>query len=266
MPKDPIALRESFLAENNIYSELEHEADEKTIGKFEDIDVTENEIWFLQCPKGMDLKSLESEKLKIPGRTTLNDIESVSVDFVEGKQQHSFAYCNRNGRYDLRLLPVRGSIFLRKRLKAAETITEERIAECCPPSKRVPMPSNIRVRHPLLGFQYDDKLDIDTNVIKRLREADETSAEILKKSMVKKLYEKASQKQQIAKCIELDSAEEDDSVQFVSEEVIKKKKRKHSESNKSDDGSKKKSKKSKKSKKADDEEEVSKDLQWLQNL
>ncbi|XP_073814454.1 uncharacterized protein isoform X2 [Musca autumnalis] len=244
MPKDPIALRESFLAENNIYSELEHEADEKTIGKFEDIDVTENEIWFLQCPKGMDLKSLESEKLKIPGRTTLNDIESVSVDFVE----------------------VRGSIFLRKRLKAAETITEERIAECCPPSKRVPMPSNIRVRHPLLGFQYDDKLDIDTNVIKRLREADETSAEILKKSMVKKLYEKASQKQQIAKCIELDSAEEDDSVQFVSEEVIKKKKRKHSESNKSDDGSKKKSKKSKKSKKADDEEEVSKDLQWLQNL
>ncbi|XP_061387884.1 uncharacterized protein LOC133322948 [Musca vetustissima] len=264
-PKDPIALRESFLAENSIYSELEAEADVKPIGKIEDIDVTENEIWLLQCPKGMNLKSLENEKLKIPGRTSINDLESVSVDFVEGKQQHSFAYCSRNGRYDLRVLPVRGTIVLRNRLKASESITEERISECCPPMKKVPLPSKIRVRHPLLGFQYEDKLEIDQIVKKRLLEADQLSAEILKQSIVKKLSEKPKQKQQNTKAIEIDSDnEEDDEVQFVGKEVVKKKKRKHSESNKSDDGSKKK-KKSKKSKKGDDEE-VSKDLQWLQNL
>lgn len=262
-PKDPISLRESFLAENNTYSELETDMDAKPIGKFEDIDVMENEIWFLQCPKGMDIKSLENEKIKLPGRTTLNEIESVSVDFVEGKQQHSFAYCNRNGRYDLRLLPVRGTIVLRNRLKAADSITEERVSECCPPSKKVPMPSKIRVRHPLLGFQYEEKLEVDQNVKKRLQEADQISAKILRENIGKKLSENPKQKQ-ISKPIEIDS-EEDDAVQFVSEEVIKKKKRKHSESNKSDDGSKKK-KKSKKSKKGDEDEEVSKDLQWLQNL
>lgn len=269
-PKDPLVLRNTFLAENPTYSELEQEGDIKAIGKIEDIDLTENEVWLLQCPKGLDVKALEHEKLKIPGRTNLAGFEAVSVDFIEGKQQHSFAYRNRNGRYDLRLLPIRGTIVMRNRLKAADNITAERIEECCPPSKRVPLPSKIRVRHPLLGFDYEEKLNLNKDVTERLQEADKISTEILRDSLIKKI----SEKRKVIKGREtagvqsfVIESEDDEDVQFVKEEIVEKKKkmkkRNHSESN--PDENTKKQKKSKKSRKSDDEE-VSKDLQWLQNL
>ncbi|XP_023294201.2 uncharacterized protein LOC111677333 [Lucilia cuprina] len=272
---DPLTCKESFLEENKLFSEIELTEESKPIGKLQDFDLLENEIWLLQCPKGMDVSELENQKLKIPGRTNINNSEAVSMEFNEGKEQHAFAYCNRKGRYDLRLLPVRGTIVVRDRLKAAETVTIERAEECCPPAKRVPLPSGIRVRHPLLGVHYEDKLELDKAVAKRLQKADEISAQILKESLLQKSKRNnaiiASSKTNGKQLqIEISSAE-DEEVEFVSEEKLKKKKknkRKHNESNAdandSDGSSNIKKKKSKKSKKND--ETVSKDLQWLQNI
>ncbi|KAI8119841.1 hypothetical protein FF38_14133 [Lucilia cuprina] len=271
---DPLTCKESFLEENKLFSEIELTEESKPIGKLQDFDLLENEIWLLQCPKGMDVSDLENQKLKIPGRTNINNSEAVSMEFNEGKEQHAFAYCNRKGRYDLRLLPVRGTIVVRDRLKAAETVTIERAEECCPPAKRVPLPSGIRVRHPLLGVHYEDKLELDKAVAKRLQKADEISAQILKESLLQKSKRNnaiASSKTNGKQLqIEISSAE-DEEVEFVSEEKLKKKKknkRKHNESNAdandSDGSSNIKKKKSKKSKKND--ETVSKDLQWLQNI
>ncbi|XP_065355301.1 uncharacterized protein LOC135949619 [Calliphora vicina] len=276
---DPLTCKESFLQENQSFSEIELTSESKPIGKLHDFDLLENEIWLLQCPKGMDVTELESQKLKMPGRTNINSSEAVSMEFNEGKEQHAFAYCNRKGRYDLRLLPVRGTIVVRDRLKAAETITAERAEECCPPTKRVPLPASIRVRHPLLGVQYEDKLELDKSIVKRLNKADEISAQILKESLSQRCIIKSvtssgktSQKRDHKTSpIEINSADDEDAVEFVGEEKLKKKKkntRKHSESNAeandSDEQSNIKKKKSKKSKK--NEEVVSKDLQWLQNI
>ncbi|XP_013114152.1 uncharacterized protein LOC106091971 [Stomoxys calcitrans] len=260
------ALKESFLKENSQFSELEEDYEAKSIGKFEDIDLAESEVWFLQCPKGTDVKLLEQEKIKIPGRTNLSNVEAVSVEFVEGKQQHSFAYCHRKGGFDLRLLPVRGTIVLRNRLKATDTISAERVEECCPPLKKVPMPSTIRIRHPLLGFQYEDKLNISRDVLKRLKEADNVSADLLKIGIMKK-YAKTIQASnhkapENENTNETSCVDEDDAVQFVKEEILPKKKRKKSESRSKMDASVKKNRKSKTS----DDDNVSKDLQWLQNI
>lgn len=263
----PMDHKHSFLVENQQFMEDEFGSDCRPVGKLEDIDLVEDEVWLLQCPKGMDVKQLESQKLKIPGRTNLDDSEAVSVEFVEGVEQHAFAYSNRKGRYDLRLLPIRGTIVLRNRLKAAATITCDRVEECCPPAKRVPMPSAIRVRHPLLGHQYAEKLELDDNITTRLQEADRVSAQMLKDSFEKNVTAKRKSLQKMTP-IEInseDDADETDAVVFVSEEIVKKKKskRKHSENKDGDDVDN--SKKKKKSKKSY-EDQVSKDLQWLQNL
>ncbi|XP_037824361.1 uncharacterized protein LOC119612618 [Lucilia sericata] len=270
---DPLSCKQSFLEENKLFSEIELTEESKPIGKLQDFDLLENEIWLLQCPKGMDVTELENQKLKIPGRTNINNSEAVSMEFNEGKEQHAFAYCNRKGRYALRLLPVRGTIVVRDRLKAAETVTTERAEECCPPAKRVPLPAGIRVRHPLLGVHYKDKLELDKTIAKRLQKADEISAQILKESLVQKSKRKSAIAPGKANGkmsqIEISSAEDED-VKFVSEEKLKKKKknkRKHSESNaEANDTDGSSNIKKKKSKKSKNDETVSKDLQWLQNI
>ncbi|XP_075147231.1 uncharacterized protein LOC142221397 [Haematobia irritans] len=253
MLPEPNALKATFLNEHQQFSEVDEVDELITVGKIEDIDLVDSDVWFLQCPKGMDLKVLEHEKLKIPGRTSLSDVETISVEFVEGKQQQSFAYSNRKGGYDLRLLPVRGTIVVRDRLKASDNVTSERIEECCPPSKRVPMPSAIRVRHPLLGVRYEEKLDLKPDVLHRLKEAEISRKSVAKKSKLSRSQPSASVK------IEEISSTDDDEVKLVSE-----KKRKHKDHKGNDDTTinKKKLKKLKKS----DEDVISKDLQWLQDI
>ncbi|KAM7360108.1 uncharacterized protein ACRADG_003374 [Cochliomyia hominivorax] len=274
---DPLICKESFLQENQLFSEIDLTDDSKPIGKLQEIDIVENEIWLLQCPKDLDVTQLENETLKMPGRTNLNNFEAITMEFNEGKQQQAFAYCNRKGRYALRLLPVRGTIVVRDRLKTAESVTIERAEELCPPAKRVPLPSNIRVRHPLLGANYLDKIEMEKSIAKRLQKADEISAKFLKESLKERSKSTIHIKNLTSKKVisnspmEINSGDDEDAVEFVSEEKFKKKKkskRKHSESdvpeNVSDDYSKTKKKKSKKSKKHDNE--ISKDLQWLQNI
>ena len=275
---DPLEQKQTFLQDNELFSEMELNEQSKPIGKLHEIDLSENEIWLLQCPKGMNVAELENQKLKIPGRTNVNDSEAISMEFNNGKEQHAFA-SHRKGRYSLRLLPVRGTIVIRNRLKNAETVTGERVEECCPPAKRVPLPSAIRVRHPLLGSQYEDKISLDKTIIKRLQNADKVSAQVLKESMIQK-HLTCSENSRInnhgsgknpndSVPIEIDSAD-DDGVEFISEEKLKKKKkkskRKHSESlgeqNLNDEANNKK--KAKKSRK--DDETVADDLQWLQNI
>lgn len=279
-PIDPSALKETYLQDNEYLTELELTEESKAIGNLQDIDLLDNEVWLLQCPRGMDIKDLERQKLKMPGRTNFNDSEAVSMEFTEGKEQRAFAYCNRKGRYALRLLPVRGTIVVRDRLKAAETVTTERAEECCPAAKRVPLPSNIRVRHPLLGVQYEEKLVLEKAIKKRLQKADEVSATILKDNLAKKMesslrtvVSKKLNSKTSLEAIEINSGDEDDddAVEFISVEKSKKKKNKRKNTdtlNEEDldikDVSATKKKKSKKSKK--DEEIVSKDLQWLQNI
>lgn len=274
---DPVEQKRIFLQNSELFSELESNEQSKAIGKLHEIDLAENDIWLLQCPKGTNVGEFENQKLKIPGRTNINDSEALSMEFNNGKEQHAFAYYQRKGRYSLRLLPVRGTIVVRNHLKNAETITNERVEECCPPAKRVPLPSAIRIRHPLLGSQYEDKINLDKTLIKRLQNADKMSAQILKESMSQK-HSTCSKKSKIHRHtaagndslpIEIDSADED-TVEFISEEKLKKKKkskRKHRESlaedsfNDNEGNNKKKTKKSKKS-----DETVADDLQWLQHI
>lgn len=269
---DLVESKEKFLLENPSFTEIELTDDSKPVGKLDDFDLLENEIWLLQCPKNMNVNELQNQKIKMPGRSNINGNEAVSMEFEKGKECHAFAYCNRKGSYVLRLLPVRGTIVVRDRLKAAETVSEERVEECSSPAKRVPVPK-VRIRHPLLGSNYEDKIKLDESIEKRLKKADENSAQILNETLKRKSkqqsagYEKTTKNEtKLGSPIEINSG--DDDVEFVSEEKLKKKKKKNKRKQSKYDKDTQKSAEAPPTKRSNsnDKEYVSEDLQWLQTI
>ncbi|XP_069961618.1 uncharacterized protein [Bactrocera oleae] len=271
---ETISLKQRFLEDNLQYKEIKASTELTTIGQFQDITEIEDEIWVLQCPKGYNIEeNLQSQKLKLPGRTNFTSTEAVAVEYAE-PETRAFGYCNRKGRYSLRLLPVKGSILLRDRLKASEAVTLENAEALCPPQSRVPFPDMIKVRHPLHGHQFDKRLRINKSIAERLKKADEMSAKLTyeavtnRKSVKSQNIKLSSQKQ---KSKQISSVNEnhltdDDDVQFLGEVKPKKieNKRKRNDSTRvegqSTAGIPKKKKKSEKG------EEVAKDLQWLQHI
>jgi len=166
----------NFLNENNGYLEVIPGAESKTIGQLSSIDENEDEIWFLQCPKGTDITQLLNRKMKLPGRTNVDDMEAVAVE-SHTPVDHAFGYCTKKHRYNLRVLPVRGSIVMRKVLKAQDLLSIEEIKERCPENVRVPVPEKVTIRHPLFGTDYEDNININESLQEKLHETSRKSLE-----------------------------------------------------------------------------------------
>lgn len=236
-----INFKEKFFEESREFTEIKSTSESTTIGEFQDVDELEDEIWIMQCPKGTDVTPFQGQKLKLPGRAHVEDLEAVAVEFNAPITQ-SFGYCNRKGKYALRLLPIQGGLVLRNRLKAAATVTEKDIEDISPGIGRVPMPSGIKVRHPLLGVHFEKKINMDQAISERLRNADKNSARILGKTLFHTNNKVPNTKYSIPntmfETVEIKSDPEDD-FKFVTNNKNKKKKSKKRKNSESSSSSKK---------------------------
>lgn len=265
----PTALKELFLANNN-FEEIDIGYAAKAIGNIDEIDLAEDEVWLMQCPKGLNIKELESQMMKMPGRTNFGNLESVCVESTDEPKKEAFAYFdNRKSKYSLRILPIRGSIIVRERLKANKPINEEEFAQHSSTKRKVAMPRNLNIRHPLLGSQYEEIGNVDTSVIRRSRKADKQSAEVLKDSLLKKSFKHSMNLTQIKNS----ANESEKEVEFVSETKGKKKKKKKNKTYDEDriaglEGVEVTPKKKKKSKGSGDNtlSDIEYDFQWLHDL
>lgn len=271
---ETISLKQRFLEDNSQYKEIKASTELTTVGQFQDIDEIEDEIWVLQCPKGLNIKEeLQSQKLKLPGRTNFNSAEAVAVEYDE-PETRAFGYCNRKARYSLRLLPVKGNILLRDRLKMAEAVTLENAEALCPSQSRVPFPDMIKVRHPLHGHQFDKSLRIKKTIAERLKKADEISAKLMYEAVINrtsgksqniKLYsQKKKSKPNFA--ANGNNLSDDDDIEFLGEVKGKKKENKRKRNDSIIVEGQLTAETSKKKKIFNKGEEIAKDLQWLQNI
>lgn len=179
------------ISNNNIEDEF-IEVDLPTIGSMHKIDVEEEEIWLLQCPKGVKLSELKEEQIKVPGRTTIKEhIETVVTEFPSGFRQEAFAYCRPKHKYAVKLLPVRGSIIVRNCLQFQtdlakniglknEEVNNEEDTSSQNYVRSLADPSTLPIRHPLFGRGFEESLKtIKPLVQKRLLEVDLRSKNLL---------------------------------------------------------------------------------------
>lgn len=227
-------LKNYFISENKHLTELDIKEPAST--DFNEI-TEDDEVWLVQCPKDLDPEKFLNNKIKLPGKSAVSNMETVSVTYKTPKAL-SFG-CKKKKKFSLKNIMVDGSILIREKLPTIKKETEFDL----PKQQRVPFPDNLKERHPLLGYNFGESITLPDEIQQKLQKARSAS---LDKSKDDSLME----------TIKIEESAEEDDVVFVKSEKVKSKKRK---SSKGDDSQPKK-KKSKASKEEAD------DIQWIKDI
>lgn len=223
-------LKNFFISENSNLTELEIK--EAAFAELHEI-TGDDEVWLVQCPTNLETSNLLNNKIKLPGKTSLENLETIAVEYKNPKTL-TFG-CKRKKNYSLKNINFDGSIVIREKL---QTVKKEKEFEL-PKQEKVPFPDNLKERHPLLGYRFEESITLPGNVLAKLKKAEGNF--------------RPEKKSSISEIIKIE--ETDDEVLFVKTEKRKSKKRKTA-----GDDSQPKKKKSKKTK------EDSDDIQWIQNI
>lgn len=221
-------LKNYFISENKNLTEIDIK--EAAFADLHEI-TGDDEVWLVQCPRNLDPSDLLNNKIKLPGKTAVSTHETLAVEY---KNPKTFTFgCKRKKRYSLKNINFDGSIVIREKL---QTVKKEKEFEH-PKLERVPFPDNLKERHPLLGYNFEESIKLPETVLTKLNEAKEANLNPRQAEVIK---------------IE----ETDDEVVFVKSEKVRPKKRQSAVG----DDSQTKKKKSKKSKEEAD------DIQWIKDI
>lgn len=169
------ACKREFLEETEQIEIRKEFFDSESALELENFDVAVNDVWVVQCPKGMDLNSLTSKRIKMPGRRYVDNLQVRTTNFSEPIGQ-SIGYVNAKGKYTLRQLPLAGHMVVSKRLNmekpsADDDATNAFPKQCKPPKFRLP------VRHPFFGRNYKERIEVNKKTSKKLRHAEKKSVQ-----------------------------------------------------------------------------------------
>lgn len=241
-------MKESFLAKNLTVTEISKDSRLITDG----VDIgPDDEVWLLQCPKTIDIDALINRKIKIPGKTHHEHIESVAEGY--SKQQNVTLATTSNRGYTIKTVPVSGRIFIRERLKI-QNLDETQNESLTNPNKgseRIKFPDDLKIRHPLHGADYEDKIEVKPAVAERLKQATRTSSKVKKQKRNRSGVERRT--------VEVARIKQEENNEVV---VKKEKKRKRKHEDSAEEDSTHKSKKIKTAENVDHKEE----LEWIKQL
>lgn len=208
---------------------------------------SDDEIFLVQCSKSVNVQKLIGAKFKFDDESlyTDNEIECKQENYKE-KKFVTLLTGRTFGEKSVSFIPA-GKIIIREKIDVEEQ--DEVDCKISPKKKSViPMPDNLQIRHPLLGFDYKDKLQLDESVLEKLQEAANIS---IKKSPKRKIKKEKLIKMEV-----------DEEHEFIKVEKSKSPKKRKSEIELKSEPGNPSVKKSKKIKK----EDVSMELDWISNL
>lgn len=141
----------------------------------------EDDVWLVQCPQNLDINSLAGlnflQKDKNNFKIGNSSYECVaSKDNNRDKLSLLIPPTEPSGNYKMNTLELNGVFFIRERVHNINDIEV-----CEQPAEKVPFPSNLKKRHPLLGVNYHkiskipkyirEKLANPVNNYKKLKKA-----------------------------------------------------------------------------------------------
>lgn len=141
----------------------------------------DDEVWIFKVPASIDATKFVGKTIKFGSKkstikTDDGEIEYNTTQFEpNGVYQNtlSVAFQNRDGQFSMKNIKPVGQLMFHKKIdNSAEPIefpTKRGRHEC------TVFPENLKVRHPLLGFQYQDKVELSKTIKKKLNEAKKAS-------------------------------------------------------------------------------------------
>lgn len=148
------------------------------------IDLDEEDVFLLQVPKGYDVKALLGKRINLEKKTKLGeDAETKKSWEILNKKGQSLrrqvvAQVTADGRPTLTTVQPKGVLILREAIKETSE-GDENLEEFLnrfdeEENEKIVVPSNLKVRHPLLGADYKKELasraEVLSKVVKRIKE------------------------------------------------------------------------------------------------
>lgn len=159
--KDPLSSgseKIEFLKENENIKETTEDAAHPLPDEIN----SDDEVWIVQGPKTINVNQWDQT-------------ETVAEEFASARNR-SIAVNSTGTAYTMKSLPVKGRLIVRNKLQHTVIDTKAIVDNSV---KAPPFPANLKVHHPLLGTDYQKKINLSEEVRKKWKRAEEAS----KKSM-----------------------------------------------------------------------------------
>lgn len=137
-----------------------------------------DEVWVFEVPNGIDPTALVGQTVKLGSRRSalkLNDADSyecVSEKYDEPKTV-SLVCQKKNAQLAMKNTRPIGRVVLRQKLGASLEVPinldESKV------NVKVPMPTNLKVRHPIHGVNYEDSIALSETIKEKLAKAESAS-------------------------------------------------------------------------------------------
>lgn len=145
----------------------------KPLFSIQDI-TSDDEIFIIHCPKAIDLHQLTAKKIKSAGKKTITeknivlDVESIPcTDDVN----YSTLLCSDSGRKSQTISFKPAAIVkIKKRIDEIPATLEH-----TPMQSGVPYPKNLKVRHPIHGFNFEEIIQLPGKIKQRIGHASRMS-------------------------------------------------------------------------------------------
>lgn len=132
---------------------------------------TEDEVWLFQCPQSVDVEKLVGNKLKLNSHQNL-----VNADATSKFEYHSESPVNQfytvisksEDKIKHEAFSFKAAGVVRIQHEIPELVHCDLVEAV---KVNVPYPQNLKIRHPLLGFQFEDKSTLSKSVLRSLRKA-----------------------------------------------------------------------------------------------
>lgn len=139
-------------------------------------DITsDDEIFIIHCPKAIDLQQLTAKKIKSVGKKTItekNDVFDIESIPCTDDVTCSTLLCSNSVAYKTQAISFKPAaiVNIKKRIDEIPATLPS-----TPAQSEVPYPKNLKVRHPIHGFNYEEIIQLSGKIKQRIGHASRMS-------------------------------------------------------------------------------------------
>ncbi|XP_055323665.1 uncharacterized protein LOC129578709 [Sitodiplosis mosellana] len=166
---------DSLAKYRNKYPHIQIENPKTTTNFAADEISDDDEIWLFDVPATIDVKKLIGKSIKLGSKkstikTDDDEIEynSTKIDKDDYQNTLSVVFQNKDAQFSIKNIKPVGRVQFHQKIDDTDEPVE------LTPSGRHPctiFPENLKVRHPLLGHQFEDKIKLSKTIKEKLMEA-----------------------------------------------------------------------------------------------
>lgn len=143
----------------------------------------DDEVWLFEVPNDINVNDLAGQSFKLGSKSSTLQTENFAVECATEKysdlKSETLICQDKNAQLVVKNITPVGRVILRKKIEDNTDVPLD--SKDFTFRTKVPFPSNLKVRHPIHGANFEDSIDLDESTRGRLQQAQSATMHKLKK-------------------------------------------------------------------------------------